>query len=161
MLTAIDDIHHRHGQQAGVRAADIAPERQGARFGSGAGDGEGHAENGVGAELGLVGRAVQLDHGLIDGDLVEGVHAFDFAGDQRVDVVDGVKDALAQIGLAAIAQFHRLVRAGRGAGRNGGAAEAAIVENDVDLDCGIAAAVKNLTADDVNDSRHESALCFM
>ena len=37
--------------------------------------GEGDAEDGVGAEAGLVGRAVELDEELVDGGLVGGVEA--------------------------------------------------------------------------------------
>ena len=49
MLAAIDDVHHRHRQGAGIDAADIAVERQTEIRRGGLGDGERDAEDGVGA----------------------------------------------------------------------------------------------------------------
>ena len=70
----------------------------------------------------------------------------DFVEDLGVDVVDGLGHALAEEGLAAVAQFDRLVRAGRGARGHGGAAEAAVIEHHIDFDRRIAAAVEDLPA---------------
>ena len=56
--------------------------------------------------------------------------------------------------LVAVAQLDRLVRAGRGAGRHGGAAHGAVLEHHVDLDRRIAAAVEDLAGDDVDDGGH-------
>ena len=47
------------------------------------------------------------------------------------------------------------MRAGRGARRHGGAADRAVLQHDVDLDGGIAAAVEDFAADDVDDGGHE------
>ena len=74
---AVEDVHHRHRQQVGVGAADVAVERQAGGVGGGAGHGERDAEDRVGAELGLVGRAVELEHGLVDEPLVVGGDALD------------------------------------------------------------------------------------
>ena len=54
---AVEDVHHRHRQQVGVGPADVAVERQPGRLGRGLGDGERGAEDRVGAQVGLVGRA--------------------------------------------------------------------------------------------------------
>ena len=60
--------------------------------------------------------------------------------------------ALAEIAaLVAVAQLERLVRAGRGAGRHGGAAHGAGLERDIDLDGRVAAAVQDLPAVDADD----------
>src|SRR5205823_1164654 len=56
--------------------------------------------------------------------------------------------------LVAVAQFDRLVRAGRGAGGNRGATERAVLQHDVDLDGRVAAAVEDFAADDVDDGGH-------
>jgi hypothetical protein len=154
MRAAVDDVHHRYRQDAGVRAADIAVERQVGGFRGSLGDGERHAENGVGAEARLVRRAVEFDHGLVDLDLVFRVEAADCLEDFAVDGGDGILDTLAEVALATVAQFDGFVRAGRGAQRNGRAAEAAILEVHVHFDGGVAAAVENLAADDVDDSSH-------
>ena len=96
MRAAIDDVHHRHRQDMGVGAADIAVERQAGRLGRRLGDGQRDAEDGVGAEPLLVGRAVELDHRLVDVDLVLGFHAADRLEDLAVDGLDRLLDALAE-----------------------------------------------------------------
>ena len=56
--------------------------------------------------------------------------------------------------LVAVAQLDRLVRAGRGAGRHGGAAARAVLEDDVDFDGRIAAAIEDFAADNVGNGGH-------
>ena len=51
---AVEDVHHRDGQHVRVRAAEVAEQRQVGRVGGGPGDRERDAEDGVGAEPGLV-----------------------------------------------------------------------------------------------------------
>ena len=68
---AVDDVHHRHGQHVGVGAADVAVQRQLQLVGGRPGDGEAGAEDGVGAEAGLVVGAVEVEQGLVDEPLVE------------------------------------------------------------------------------------------
>ncbi|EXI68646.1 MAG: hypothetical protein AW08_00958 [Candidatus Accumulibacter adjunctus] len=119
-----------------------------------AGHGDGHrcAEDGVGAEVGLVGCAVEGDHRFVEFALVERVLALEQLGDTRVDGVDGLEHALAEIDLlVAVTQFAGFEFAGRGTRRDGGAGEKAIVEGDVDLDGRVAARIENLPADDLGD----------
>ena len=72
-----------------------------------------------------------------------------------VDRLDRFQDALSEIAiLVAIAQFHRLVRAGRCARRDGGASEAAIFQQDVDLHSRIAAAVEDFASVQVDNGCH-------
>jgi len=159
MGPAVDDVHHRGGQDAGRNATQIAVQRQARGDGAGLRAGQADAEDGVGAQPALVLGAVQRDQGLVDTTLVLGVHAAEGVEDLAVDVVDRLADTLAapQV-LVAVAQFHRLMGAGRGTRGHGGAAEAAVVEDNVHLDGGIAAAVENLAGDDVGDVGHEGAL---
>ena len=117
--------------------------------------GERHAENGVGAEPALVRRAVELDHDLVDLDLLLDVHVAERFEDLAVDGGDRLLHALAEIArLVAVAQFDRLMRAGGGAGRHRRAAHRAVLQHHVDLDGGIAAAIENFAADDVDDGGH-------
>ena len=58
---AVEHVHHRHRQHVGVGAADVAVERQLELVGRGLGHGQRHAEDGVGAEAGLVVGAVEVD----------------------------------------------------------------------------------------------------
>ena len=152
---AIDDVHHRHRQEPRRGAADIAIERQAIGGGRRLGDGERHAEDGVGAEAAFVGCAVERDHGLVDLDLGLGVHAAQGVENLAVDGIDRVAHALAEIApLVAVAQFDRLVGSRRSAGRHAGAAARAVLEDDVDLDGRIAAAIENFAADNVDNSGH-------
>ena len=83
---AVEHVHHRRRQHVGVGAADVAEQRQAPLVGRGVGDGEGHAEDGVGAEAGLVVGAVEIEQDLVDAALVGGLEAEEGVGDLAVDV---------------------------------------------------------------------------
>ena len=137
---AVDDVHHRHRQQVGVRAAHVAEQRKAGGFGGSLGDGQGHAEDGVGAQALLVGGAVQVDHRLVDQALLGGVEAEDRRGDLVLHVGHGLGDALAQVaGLVVVPQLARLEGAGGGTRRDSGPAGGAVLEGDLDLDGRVAA----------------------
>ena len=135
-------------------AADIAVERQAGGFGRGLRHRQRDAENGVGAEAALVRRAVELDHRLVDVDLVFGFHAADRLEQFAIDGLDGLEHALAEIAGAAVAQFDGLVGAGREHRRHRGAAHRAVFEHDIDLDGRVATAVQDFTPDNVDDGGH-------
>ena len=143
MLAAIEHVHHRHRHHARARV-EIAIERHAGRRGGGVGGGERNAEHRVGAELGLVFGAVERDQPLVERALRGCVGAAKRVRDGPVDVGDGASHALAaEAARVAVAQFQRLVNAGRGARRHGGAAERAAVQLHVDLNRGIAARIDN------------------
>ncbi len=155
MLAAVDDVHHRRGQQAGVRAADVSIQRQLAIAGGGVGRRQRYAEDRIGAEILFVRRAIELDHPLVDGDLVERIHAHKLVSDFFVDVVDGFQHALAQkVRLVAVAQLPGLMHTGAGAAGNGGRANRVIVQSYIDLDGRIAAAIENLPGVDIDNHAH-------
>ena len=52
MLAAVQDVEHRHGQDPGAGPAEVAVQRQVVRRRRGMGAASGHAEDGVGPELG-------------------------------------------------------------------------------------------------------------
>ena len=159
MHAAVEDVHHGRGQQMGVDAAQVLVQRQARRLGSGAGDGQRHAQDGVGTELGLVGGTVRGNQRGIDGALVEGVETHDGVSALVVDVLDGLRNALAQVAaLVAIAQLAGLKGAGRSTRRHHCAAKAAVLEHDLDLDGGIAAAVEHLATVDVQNIAHVVSL---
>ena len=157
---AVDDVHHRHGQDMGVESAEVAVQRDFEGGGGGAGHGHGDAEHGVGAELGLGLGAVEGDHGGIHGGLVAGIHADDRLGDQGIDVLDGLEGALAEIALlVAVAQFEGFIGAGRGAGGHGGAAEDAAGEDDIGFEGGIAAGIQDFAGMDGGNVEHGIFSC--
>ena len=154
--TAIDDVHHRRGQQPGRGAAEIAVERQAAVLGRRVGHGERNAEDRVRAQHLLVGRAVEFEHQFVDGRLVEGIAALQFVSDAGVDALDGLQHALAQIhARVAVPLLPGLVGAGARPRWNRGTTARAVGQGDVDLNRRIAAAVENLAGVDVDNRGHE------
>ena len=92
------------------------------------------AEDGVGAELALRRRAVELDHRAIKAGLIVGVEANELGREDLVHVLHGLQHALAEIArLVAIAQLDGLVGSGRGTRWHRGPALAAVLEHHVEL----------------------------
>ena len=161
VLAAVHDVHHRHRKLPGGRAADVAVQGQAQAARGGLGDGQRDAQNRVRAQLALVVRAVQVDHQLINGDLLGGVQVNEFRRDALVDVLDRLQDALAAVDLlVAVAQLDRLVRARGRARRDARAAQGAVFQIDVHLDGGVAARVQNLPRLNIRDCRRHSGSCF-
>ena len=124
-------------------------------LGGGLGGGERAAENGVRTEPALRRGAVEVDHRGVQLALVLGEKACEETRELAVHVLDGARHALAEPGVAAVAELDRLVFSGRRAGGYGRAAERAGLEPDVDLDRRVAPGVENLARVDVDDlARH-------
>ena len=152
---AVDDVHHRHRQDVGVRATDVAEQRQLRRLGRGAGDSQRDAEDRVGADLGLVVGAVQVDHRLVDQPLLGGVQP----QQRRAQVVEhrehSLLDTLAAVAAGvAVATLGRLERAGGGTRGHARAGDRAVVQGHLDLDGGVAARVQDLAGADGLDAGH-------
>ena len=82
-------------------------------------------------------------------DAQEGLIALD------VHVVDSLMDALAQVVvLVAVAQLDRLEGARGCTGRDDGAPDRTVIQQDVDLDRGIATGIQDLATVDVDDIAH-------
>ena len=89
---------------------------------------------------------------MIDRLLIARIEADQFRSDLGVDVLDGFQNAFAEIDFfVVIAEFDGFMLAGAGAAGDGGPAEGAVFENDVDFDRGIAARIENLAAVDEFD----------
>ena len=152
MGAAVDDVHQRHGQHARARPAQVLVERQPDLVRGRARHRHRHAQHRVGADLALVGRAVDRQHRGVEPRLVERVAPDDHRPQHLGDVVARLADALAQVALlVAVAQLQRLVLAGRRARRHGGGADRAGLQLDVDLDGRIAARIQDLAGQDALD----------
>ena len=159
---AVQDVHEGHGQRARVDAADVAVERQAGGLGRGLGDRQRDGQDRVRAELRLELGAVEVDHQPVDERLVERVLADHLAGELVVHRRDGLQHALAEVAaLVAVAQLHRLALARRGARRHGGAAHGAALEDHLDLDGGVAAAVEDLPREDRINRCHDYSSSFV
>ncbi len=120
------------------------------------------AEDSICAKARLVWGAIELDHDLVDGNLLFRIHAADGVQDLVVDCVDSLEHPLAEINrLVAVAEFDCLVSARRGAGRNRGAAHGAVFEGDVHFDGGIASAIEDLAGENVDDRCHKAGSCWL
>ena len=141
---AVDDVHHGRGQHLGVDAAQVFVQGQAQVFAGGTGAGHGHAQHGVGAQTALVVGAVQVDEGIVQLYLLQGVQAQQGVGDLAVDVLHGLGHALAAVTLAAVTQFQGLTAAGGGAGRHGRAAAVAGLQRNFHFHGRIAARIQDL-----------------
>src|SRR6185369_11787337 len=83
---AVDDVHHRQRQLAGVGSADIFIQRLSGFLGRSLGNRQRYTQDRVGAEVRLEFGAVQLDHLHIDADLVVSFHADHLFGNDVVHV---------------------------------------------------------------------------
>lgn len=76
------------------------------------GNGQADTKDGVGTELGLVGGSIEVNQELVDLGLVLDINVLldDSGANGLVDVLDGLKDALAApLGLVAVAELASLV----------------------------------------------------
>ncbi len=94
MFSAIEDVHHRNGQPMGMNAAQIAEQLYTVLLRSRFGTSQGYAQNGVGAEVPLVFRAVQLNHTCIDNVLTVYGIAIQFLRNGLVDGLHRLQHAL-------------------------------------------------------------------
>ena len=152
--TAVQDVHHGNGKNVSVWAADVAVERQRGGLGRGLSGSDGNTEDGIGAEAGLIIRAVQLDERLVNEALVISFEASDFIADFLVDVFYGLLHALAQVAVAAVAQLVCLVHTGGCAGGNAGSAVGAVLQEDLGLYGRVTAGIQDLASKCVDDTSH-------
>src|SRR5690606_18811270 len=95
MGSAVEDVHHGYRKLGGSRTADVAVEGHAQGVGGGMGHCQRYTQDCVGAELALVGCAVQLDHELIDADLIRGIPADDLRGDDLFHILHRLEHAFA------------------------------------------------------------------
>ncbi len=160
MGATVEHVEHGHGQDVGVGPADVAVQRQVELVGRGPGHGQGHAEDGVGAQTALVVRAVEGHELSVDAPLIEGFPAFEEVGYLAVHCVDRPGDPLAGPLRPAVAKLHRLVGAGALARRDAGPAPGPAFERDLHLDCREAPGIKDLPARHPFDTAHCCSCCW-
>jgi hypothetical protein len=102
----------------------------------------------------FVGSAIQCNQRLVDLDLQLRIHSPNRIENLAIDRLHGLGNAFAEIALTAVAQLNGLMRSCGSTGRNRGAALETILQNNIHLDGGIAAAVEDLAANDVDNRGH-------
>jgi len=87
--------------------------------------------------------------------LIFGIKVEKRLGNLSVHRIHGLEHTLAEIAaLVSVAQFHRFMGARRCARRHRCAAKTAIFQQNIDFNGGIAPAVENFAAMDINDCGH-------
>ena len=162
MGAAVDDVHHRHGQDFGVRAAEVFVEWKAKLRGGGFGRSQRDGEDRIGAENFFGRGAVEREHGGIDCRLLRAALADDGRGDLAVHVLDGLEHSLAQeAGFVAVAELDGFIFSGGCAGRHRGASDRPALEPDVNFNRGIAARVDHFAAADFNNGRITHNVCVL
>ena len=155
MFAAIDDVHHRCWQQPCTGSTEIPVQRLRGEVGGCLGDSQRNAQNCVSAELLFVGRAVQFDHVGIDARLIQAVPANQFRSNLVIDVLHGLRDALAQVNLLVpVAQFPSFVSPGAGAAGYGGSTKRTVRQHHINFDGGITSTVQDLAAVNIGNDAH-------
>ena len=139
MGTAVDDVHHGDGKHLGIRAAQVFEEGQVKLHGGGFCHGQGDTQNGIGAQTGFVGRAVQVNHDFVNGGLKGSVMSRDFRSNEFVDVFHGLENALASVALGvSVAQLPGFMLSGGGSAGDGCAPDGAACQGYVHFHGGVA-----------------------
>lgn len=145
---AVDDVHHGSGQHFGVDAAEIVVKGLAGVQRGNPGAGHGGTQNGVGAKVGLVVGVVEVNERIVDGDLVENIHADEGLGDFTVHMLDGVQHAFAAITLlVAVTELEGFAGTGGGTGRNRGAGDDSGLQRNFNFNGRVTAGIENLTAE--------------
>ena len=160
VCAAVEYVHHRNGKTRRRATAYKAVKRDVERACRGFGGGDGNSEYRIRAELGLVVRAVRIEHELIDFVGVESVRAAKRLVDNGVDV-DGFGNALAAVTrLVAVAKLYRLEFARRRARRGRASSDNAVLKLYFRFYRGIAARVDYFSADNLFDLQFRHGFSF-
>ena len=153
--TTVEDVHHGNGEDVSVGATQVTVQGQACGLSCSLCNSKGDTENCIGAELALVRGAVQLDHDLVDTTLIGCVFVNEFGGDDLVHGVNGVLNALALVTtLVAITTLNGLECTGGCTRGNCCALKGAVFKDDLNLDGGVTAGIKDLASSDCFNACH-------
>ena len=152
---AVDQVDHGHREHARV-GAQVAVQGKPQAGCSAAGSRERDADDGVGAQRALAGRAVKVVEKLVEADLVGHVESSDSRRDRLFDRADGAFHVHATVAWPAVADLHGLTTA-RGAARRHVGAPARVAHPHVDLHSGKATTVEDPAGGHLRDQRAPAA----
>ena len=158
MGAAVEDVEHRHGQDVRVGPAQIAEQGQSSRVRGRFGHRQRDAEYCIGAQPGLVRRAVEVEQSLVDESLFVGRESDDGRRDLIENRLNRLLNTLAAVAGSAVAQLHGLVLPGRCTGGHRRARKGAVYQGHLDLDRWIATRVEDLASGDLLDDGHKLLL---
>ena len=165
MGSAVENVHHGHGQDSGIAAADIPVQAQPQGIGRRLCNRQGHRQNGIGSQTALVGGTVQLDKQSVDVRLIHGIVTRQSLGNLGVHMQYCLADTLAQIAARiAVAQLAGFINTrGRTAGDRCPTNTAALQKN-LRFHRGISAGIQDLTTFYSKNSlhnRHSFVICIL
>ena len=157
MAATIDDIEAGDGHEDVLdtsEVSDVSVQRNTLVSCPSLAHGHGHTQDGVGSQLGLVVCTVQRQHQAVNLLLFNRIHALgnNLGSNQVVDVVDGLHDALAVPGVGLVPQLQGLIDASAGSRWNCSSEDSSL-SGQVNLNCGVATGIVDLTGVDPLD-RH-------
>lgn len=155
VLSAIDDVHHRDGEEICRGTAEIPVSGQTEREGRSLAGGNGNAEDRVCAQCFLMNGAVQFDHPAVKGKLFVGVHSDEGRSYEFIYVFHCAKNAFAaKTFFVPVAKFHGFPSSRRGSRRDRGPPENSALQHNVHFDSRIPARIEDLPGDNLLDSVH-------
>jgi hypothetical protein len=154
--SAVQDVHHGHGQHPGHRPAKIAVERQAAVLRRRPCHRHRNTQDSIGAELAFVRRTVGIHHLRVDLDLVGRGAAFQPGAEDLVHVANRFGHALSAVPLRVpIPELHRLVFPSGGAAWHSSAPLCPTGQNDFGFYGRISPAIQDLSGVNFDNRRHE------
>ncbi len=94
VLTAVNYVEHRHGQDAGINPAHVLEQGQAGVRRCRLCHGQGYCQHGICTEPTLIGRAVELDKQLVNARLVKCAQANQSFRNLPVDVIHRARNSL-------------------------------------------------------------------
>ncbi len=158
MSSPVQHVEERNRQHSGCRPAEIPEQRDIQRRGSSPGGGQRHGKDGVGTQPTLVGRAVQIEHDLVERFLIGDVPADHRRRDLIQNVGYGPRNALAAVAVSTISKLNSFERPRRCSRRHRCSAEGAASEKHLGLDGRVSPGVEDFTGPDHVDGGHGPSL---
>ena len=153
MCAAVEDVHHRHGQNVCLKAAEEAIKRDILRLRRRIRCRNRNSKDRIRTELGLVLRAVQIEHRLIDRVDITCLEARKRGSDLFIYILDSLGNSFAaEFRLVAVTQLECLELPRRCPRGRCAAADRTVFENDLRFDRRIAARVDDLTTNNLGNS---------
>ena len=150
---AVEHIQHGDRKDPRRRPTQVLEERDAELAGRGTRHAQGHGQDGVGAQVGFVGSAVQVEHHLIDELLVGGIDTDQCRCENLVDIGNGPRYALSAEAVSTISKLHGFERPCRRTAGNRRPTKATASKTDFSLHGGVPTAVEDFTGPDFADVR--------
>ena len=153
MCTAVENIHHRYGQNVRLQTAEEPIEGNILGLCCGIRCSNRHGKDGIGTELGLIFGAVNVKHRLIYCINIACLNPKERRGNLCIDILDSLRDPFAaELRLVSITQLQCLKLPRRCTGRRCTAANRAVLQDNLRLDCRISTRVNDFTANNSSNS---------